>query len=167
MSRAYAIAAWLRRQAEHVAVALLLVMFLAFLCQISFRYLFGWPTGWAFELSIITWLWVVLWGAAFVVTERDEIRFDIVYGLFPPTVRRACAVLTGLVLIALYGISLPATASYVAFMKVEKTAYLGIRFDWLYSIYLVFIVAVIVRYVWLVRRSLKGETPVTLVNPGP
>ena len=45
-----------------------------------FRYLLGWPTGWAFELSIITWLWVVLWGAAFVVGERDEIRFDIVYG---------------------------------------------------------------------------------------
>ena len=64
-----AIAAWLRRQAEHVAVALLLVMFLAFLCQIVFRYLFGWPTGWAFELSIITWVWVVLWGAAFVVTR--------------------------------------------------------------------------------------------------
>ena len=167
MSGALAIAAWLRRQAEHVAVALLLVMFLAFLCQIVFRYLFGWPTGWAFELSIITWVWVVLWGAAFVVTERDEIRFDIVYGLFPPVVRRACAVLTGLVLIALYGISLPATADYIAFMKVEKTAYLGIRFDWLYSIYLVFIVAVIVRYVWLVWRSLKGETPVTLVNPDP
>ena len=64
-----AIAAWLRRQAEHVAVALLVVMFLAFLCQIGFRYLFGWPTGWAFELSIITWVWVVLWGAAFVVTR--------------------------------------------------------------------------------------------------
>ena len=109
----------------------------------------------------------MLWGAAFVVTERDEIRFDIVYGLFPPVARRACAVLTGLVLIALYGISLPATADYVAFMKVEKTAYLGIRFDWLYSIYLVFIGAVIVRYVWLVWRSLKGETPVTLVNPDP
>ena len=74
-----------------------LVMFLAFLCQIVFRYLFGWPTGWAFELSIITWVWVVLWGAAFVVAERDEIRFDIVYGLFPPVVRRVCAVLTGLV----------------------------------------------------------------------
>jgi TRAP-type C4-dicarboxylate transport system permease small subunit len=167
VSGAMAIAARLRRLAEHVAVALLLVMFLAFLCQISFRYLFGWPTGWAFELSIITWLWVVLWGAAFVVTERDEIRFDIVYGLFPPAVRRACAVLTGLILIALYGISLPATADYIAFMKVEKSAYLGIRFDWLYSIYLVFIVAVIVRYIWLIWRSLKGDTPVTLVNPDP
>ena len=167
MRARWQIAAWLRRQAEHVAVALLAGDVPGLPVPDRFRYLFGWPTGWAFELSIITWVWVVLWGAAFVVTERDEIRFDIVYGLFPPVVRRACAVLTGLVLIALYGVSLPATADYIAFMKVEKTAYLGIRFDWLYSIYLVFIVAVIVRYVWLVWRSLKGETPVTLVNPDP
>ena len=82
--------------------------------------------------------------------------------------RRACAVLTGLVLIALYGVSLPATADYVAFMKVEKTAYLGIRFDWLYSIYLVFVVAAIVRYVWLVWRSLRrARRRSTLVNPDP
>ena len=31
---------------------------------------------------------------------------------------------------------------YVTFMKVEKTAYLKIRFDWLFSIYVVFVVAV-------------------------
>jgi C4-dicarboxylate transporter DctQ subunit len=159
-------AAWLRRQADHVAVALLAVLFVAFLCQIVFRYVFGWPTGWAFELSIITWIWVVLWGAAFVVSERDEIRFDIVYGLFPPRGRRVCAVISGVALIALYGVSLPAVADYVAFMKVERSAYLGIRMDLLYSIYLVFVVAVLVRYVWLVWRSLRGETPSTLVDSG-
>ena len=149
-------AAWLRRQAEHVAVALLVVMFVAFLCQISFRYLVGWPTGWAFELSIITWLWLVLWGAAFVVGERDEIRFDIVYGLFPPGLRRASAVVAGVALIALYGVSLPAVADYVAFMKVEKTAYLKIRFDYLFSIYVVFAIAIICRYLWIIWHSLRG-----------
>ena len=116
-------------------------MFLAFLCQIGFRYLFGWPTGWAFELSIITWVWVVLWGAAFVVTERDEIRFDIVYGLFPPVdaprLRGAHRAGPDRALRRL-----PAGDRRLRrFMKVEKTAYLGIRFDWLYSIYLVFVVA--------------------------
>jgi C4-dicarboxylate transporter DctQ subunit len=101
------------------------------------------------------------------VSERDEIRFDIVYGLFPPGVRRACAVMTGLVLLGLYGVSLPAVADYVSFMKVEKSAYLGIRFDLLYAIYVLFVVAVLVRYVWLVWRSLRGDTPSTLVDPGP
>ena len=59
---------------------LLAVMFLAFMAQIVFRYLFNFPIGWTSELTVITWLWLVLWGAAFVVTEAEEIRFDLIYG---------------------------------------------------------------------------------------
>ena len=44
-------------------------------------------------------------------------------------------------------------------MKVEKTAYLKIRFDWLFSIYVVFVVAVIVRYLWLSWQALFGKAP--------
>ena len=44
-------------------------------------------------------------------------------------------------------------------MKVEKTAYLKIRFDWLFSIYVVFVVAVIVRYVWILSHLLRGKEP--------
>lgn len=156
--------AWLRRRAENVAAALLLVMFVAFLCQIALRYVFSANTGWAFELSIIMWLWLVLWGAAFVVTERDEIRFDILYGLMPGGLRRYCAVVSGVALIVLYAVSLPAIYDYGTFMKVEKTAYLGIRLDWLYSIYVMFAGASILRYLWLVRQSLKGHVPGTLVD---
>ena len=48
---------------------------------------------------------------------------------------------------------------YVAFMKVEKTAYLKIRFDCLYSIYVVFAVAMIVRYLWLGWQAIWGKAP--------
>ena len=54
-------------------------MFVAFLIQIVFRYVLNWPVGWTSEVSTAMWLWAVLWGAAFVVDEREEIRFDIVY----------------------------------------------------------------------------------------
>ncbi len=156
--------AWLRRRAGNVAAALMLVMFLAFLCQIVLRYATDSKTGWAYELSIISWLWLVLWGAAFVVRERDEIRFDIIYGLVRPLTRRVFAVITGLVLIVLYGVSLPAIYDYVSFMKVEKTAYLGIPLDLLYSIYVLFAGATVARYLWLVWRSLKGHVPESLID---
>ena len=60
-------------------------------------------------------------------------------------------------MIVLFGISLPAVLDYVTFMKVEKTAYLKIRFDWLYSIYVVFAVAMIVRYLWLGWQADLGQ----------
>src|SRR3989475_10440311 len=71
--------AWLLRRAENFAAGLLAAMFVAFMLQIVFRYLFNFPVGWTSELSVITWLWLVLWGAAFVVKESEEIRFDLLY----------------------------------------------------------------------------------------
>ena len=45
------------------------------------------------------------------------------------------------------------------FMKVESTAYLKIRFDVLYSIYVVFAIAMIVRHIWLSVLAFRGRAP--------
>src|SRR5258707_3393329 len=129
---------WLHRRAENVAAGLLAVMFVAFMVQIFFRYFFNFPIGWTSELSVIAWLWLVLWGAAFVVKESEEIRFDLVYGAARPRARRVMGIITGLSILILYAASLLANVKYVSFMKVEKTSYLKIPFDWLFSIYVFF-----------------------------
>ena len=151
--------AWLRRRAENIAAGLLAVMFVAFILQIVFRYFLNFPIGWTSELSVITWLWLVLWGAAFVVKESEEIRFDLVYGAVSPRARRVMGIITGLCIVILYAASLPATVKYVSFMKVEKTSYLKIPFDWLFSIYVLFLVAVISRYLWLLSHLVRGKDP--------
>jgi C4-dicarboxylate transporter, DctQ subunit len=153
---------WLARRAENVAVAMLGTMFAAFLVQIFFRYVAGWPIGWTHELSASLWVWLVLWGAAFVVSEREEIRFDIIYGSVGPGARRIMCSITAVALIALYLVSLPAVVDYVTFMKVQSTAYLKIRFDLLFSIYVLFAVAVVVRYIWLAWQALRGVAPEAL-----
>lgn len=157
--RIRAAAGWLYRRAENVAVILLAVMFVTFIVQIVSRYLLNLPTGWSSELTVICWIWLILWGAALVVREREEIRFDVVYGTVSPPVRRVMAIVTALALVGLYGWSLPAAWDYVTFMKVQRTAYLQIRYDHLYSIYLLFAVAAIVRYLWILWASARGRDP--------
>jgi C4-dicarboxylate transporter DctQ subunit len=151
--------AWLRRRAENVAAAMLAVMFAAFIIQIVFRYFFNLPTGWTSELTVVLWLWLVLWGAAFVLREDEEIRFDLISGAARRRARIAMGIVTALALVVLYGVSLKPSFDYVAFMKVEKSSYLKIRMDWLFSIYVVFLVAVIARYLWLLSRLLRGKDP--------
>lgn len=154
-----AVGAWLRRRAENVLAALLGVMFFAFMVQIVFRYFFNYPTGWTTELTVVTWLWMVLWGAAFVVKESEEIRIDLLTSMAGPRGRRVMALGVSVAIVVLYAVSLPASWSYVSFMKVEKSSYLKIPMDWLFSIYLLFVVAVIVRYLWLLWHLLRGEAP--------
>jgi TRAP-type C4-dicarboxylate transport system permease small subunit len=150
---------WFYRRAENVLVAMLAVMFVAFMTQIVFRYLADLPIGWTQELTVVLWIWLVLWGAAFVIRETEEVRFDIFYANAKSRTRRVMCLMTGIALIGLYGISLPAVVDYVTFMKVEASAYLKIRFDLLFSIYVVFAVAIIVRYLWLCSQAIWGKAP--------
>jgi len=148
---------WLHARAENVLAAMLATMFVVFIIQIIFRYLLNLPIGWTHEISVIMWLWMVLFGTAFVVRDSEEIRFDIFYGAARGKVKRAMIFLSALGLVALFALSLPAVIDYIAFMKVEKTAYLKIRFDYLYSIYGIFAVAMIVRQLYLAWSAVWGK----------
>ena len=154
-----ALGGWLHRRAENIAAGMLAVMFAAFVIQIVFRYVFNFPVGWTSELTVAMWLWLVLWGSAFVLREKEEIRFDLVYRAVGRRPRIAMAVAFAAAIVLLYGASLKASFDYVSFMKVEKSSYLKIRMDWLYSIYLVFLVAIIARYLWLLWQLLRGRDP--------
>lgn len=155
--RLHGVVEWIRRRAENVVAGLLAVMFAAFIVQIVFRYAFNFPVGWSSELSVIAWMYMVLIGSALWLREGEEIRIDLLTSAARPRARRAAAFLTAVAAVALFALALPATIKYVAFMKVESTSYLKIRFDILYSVYVLFAVAVIVRYAWAAWAALRGE----------
>src|SRR5690606_23746231 len=113
---------WLRQRAENILCLMLLGMFVVFIMQIIFRYLLNLSIGWTHEISVALWIWIVLFGSAFVIRETDEIRFDLFWGSVGESSRRVMQLIFALALIVLFGISLPAIFDYVTFMKVESTA---------------------------------------------
>lgn len=149
----------LHRFAEAVAAALLAVIFAAFIVQIVLRYVFNWPVGWTTELSLAAWLWLVLWGAAFVLKDDEEIRIDLLVDRVGPRARRVIVAIAAISIIVLFGMSLRPSYDYVAFMKVEKSSYLGVRMDITYSIYIVFVVAVLLRALRQLVRAIRGTLP--------
>ncbi len=151
-----AIVGFVQRRAENIVAVLLGAMFVAFLVQIFFRYVLNFPIGWASELSVITWLYMVMIGSAFWLDESETIRFNLVSGMFG---RRGKCIIGGLVALAaagLYTMSFPAAFKYVTFMKVESSDFMKIRLDILYSIFLVFAAATIVRYLWRLSQYARG-----------
>lgn len=164
------IGAFLHARAENLLAAMLVTMFAAFIIQIVSRYILNLPIGWTHEISVIMWIWLVLFGTAFVVREYEEIRFDIIYSTVGDRTRRVLTLISALAVVVLFGISLPAVIDYILFMKVERTAYLKIRFDWLYAIYGIFAVAMIVRQLWLGFQAIwgpgAGDVDVTKIRSG-
>jgi C4-dicarboxylate transporter, DctQ subunit len=150
---------WLRRRAENLLVLMMVAMFAAFILQIIFRYFLNLPVAWTEEVCVIAWLWGILWGAAFVTRDEEDIRFDMVYSAVSPRTRRVFRALAGLVFVGVMLMAMPASWSYISFMKVEKTASLGIPLNWLFSIYLAFAVAMVLRHGLIVWQALRGTGP--------
>jgi C4-dicarboxylate transporter, DctQ subunit len=149
--------AWLRARAENVLALMMAAMFASFILQIVFRYVLNLPVAWTEEVCVIGWLWGILWGAGFVTRNSEDVRFDMVYGLMPRPVKRMFTVAAGAAIVVILALSLPGAWSYVSFMKVEKSASLGIRMDWMFSIYIAFALATIARHVRIVVEALRGR----------
>lgn len=158
MTRFEAVASRLRRLAELVVVLLLASMFATFLIQIAFRYVLNLPLGWTVEYVAIAWLWGILFGYAFVVRDEDVIRLDLLYNAMPEKMRRTADVVTGLMCAGILTWSLPKAYEYVTFMQIERTAYIRLPFDLVFSIYIPFAVAVIVRSLMTVWRAIRGHS---------
>lgn len=150
---------WLRARADNVAVALLAAMFIAFMLQIFARYVINYPIGWTLEVCLTTWLWLVFWSSAFVLTERDHVTFDLLYLIVGKRMQRIFALVSAVAIVAGFAAALPATLDYITFYKIKKSATLHIRLDVVFSVYGMFAVAVIVRYAWQIWKLLHGDRP--------
>ncbi|MFC3227728.1 TRAP transporter small permease [Marinibaculum pumilum] len=156
MDRLTDIGLWLGRRAENVCAVLLASMFVTFLLQVLFRYFLNLPVGWTVEWVTIAWLWGILFGYAFVVREVDVIRLDLVYGIVPPWLRRGFDLVSGLTVALVFAWTLPQAWDYVAFMSIERTAYIRLPFSIVFAIYIPFAVAVILRSLATAWAALRG-----------
>jgi C4-dicarboxylate transporter, DctQ subunit len=151
--------ALLRARADDVAVLLLAAMFIAFIVQISSRYVFNHPLGWTLELCLTTWLWAVMWGGAFCLRNDEHVRFDMLYHAVGRKTRRVFAALSALMIVVAFASALPATWDFVSFLTIKKSATLRIPLAYVFGIYLVFMVATIAIYGRQLWRVLRGGEP--------
>ena len=149
----------LRRRAEDVTAALLAVMFLSFLLQIFTRYVINYPLGWTLEVCLTSWLWLVFWGSAFTLDDRDHVKFDLFYVAAPSKARRVLALVSAVAIIAGFLAALPATIDYITFYQIKKSATLRIRLDIVFSVYGIFAVAIIARYALRAFNLVRGTDP--------
>lgn len=146
---------WLRKGAEAVGALMMLALFGTFLLQIFSRYVMDEPFGWTLELCLILWVWIVFFGCAFFVRSHDHITFDLLYNSASPGPRRIMAGISAVAIAASLLWSLAPTWDWIDFLRIKKSATLRLPMRDIYSIYAVFLVAVIVAYAWKAFRVLR------------
>jgi TRAP-type C4-dicarboxylate transport system permease small subunit len=157
-----AIARWLQARAENFAVFLMSAMFAAFVIQVFMRYAVNRPAAWTLEVCLTAWLWLVLWGGAFVVKDRDHVKFDLFYVAMQDRGRRVFALVSALAILAGFLAALPGALDYITFYSIKSSVSLRIRLDIVFSVYAIFAAAIILRYGARVVALLRGVPMATL-----
>ena len=155
------------RLGEFIAAIMMAAMFAAFILQVFIRYtartewiaktipIFD-PNlyGWTLEFCLVLWIWLVFWGSALIVRERDHVSFDLIYTSVSPKIRKWMAICSCLVISAGFLWVLEPTWEKFYILRLKRTATLSNLFgDWIrvrdiYSIFFLFLLSVSSRYAW-------------------
>ncbi len=179
------VSTWVTRIAEAIAATLLAAIFLTFLLQIFTRYFpklvvafdmaSFWPAlgnvaplGWTLELIGILWVWVIFFSCAFIVRERDHVRFDIIYLSVSRRVRTVFSIVAATAIVAGMIYALEPTWDYIDWLKRRKTSTVRNPFDGqkipmrtIFSVYAGFMIVVALRYLWLAIDTVRHGPPKT------
>jgi TRAP-type C4-dicarboxylate transport system permease small subunit len=144
----------LRGAAATVPSLLFALVFVIFIYKIVTRYLEHDEAAWADEVSVILFIWIIFWANAFVVRDREQITFDLVYHRLSSRWKRAFALARLLLIGGIFAWSLPGSLDYILFLNREHTPVLDLRLDLVYSCFGLFLIAVVVRSAWAAVRLL-------------
>jgi TRAP-type C4-dicarboxylate transport system permease small subunit len=147
----------LKRAADTVGGVLFAALFVVFIVQITARFGFNKPLPWTDELAVVLYVWVILWASAFVVPEREQVVFDLVWNSVGRRTRQVMRVLGNAMIGGLALVAIPANWDYVRFMAREGTPVLGIPFSWVFLPFVLLLVALVARCAWGIWSALRGQ----------
>jgi TRAP-type C4-dicarboxylate transport system permease small subunit len=134
-----------RRLADGVACAMFAAVFLIFNYKIFTRYFEHDEAVWADEVLVILFIWIIFWANAFLVRDKEQITFDLVYRLLPAPAKRAVALARVVLIGGIFACALPGSLDYIRFLWREHTPVLNLPLDYVYSCFGLFLIAVIAR----------------------
>ena len=123
----------LRGAANAIGVGLFALLFLVFVVQVVARFAFNKPLAWTDEAAVILYLWAILWGAALVCSDKENVAFDLLYQRAGPPVQRLMALAACALIGVLAAWGLPGSLDYIHFMQRERTPVLGLPFHWVFA----------------------------------
>lgn len=146
----------LKKAANAVGGGLFLTLFIVFVIQVTARFGFDKPMAWTDEAAVILYVWIILWAAAVVVPEREQVMFDLVWNSVGRRTRQAMRIAGNLLVGGLALAAIPACWDYVHFMNREGTPVLGVSFMWVFLPFVLLLVALVVRSAWAIFNACRG-----------
>lgn len=101
----------------HLPVTVFVMLFLAFLMNVFFRYVLRNPLNWTFELSVNAFVVVGLLGACAAYRTEDHVIFDLLYTRLNPRGQSILRIISYVIVIVFFTIAVPASVAYLVKLR--------------------------------------------------
>lgn len=127
----------------YIPAAAFLMLFVAFVLQVFFRYALNSPLTWTNDIIVVGFVWTVLFGASYTMRARKHVKFTMLYDALKPR-PAAAARLAGNVIIVLTFVPLVIpSVNYAMFVNFQKTPVFRIPYAWIFMPFVYFVVAIV------------------------
>ncbi|MGI6777408.1 MAG: TRAP transporter small permease [Acetivibrionales bacterium] len=148
-------------------IVLFIGLFILFITGVIFRYLFRNPQTWAFELSTISFVMLVLLAGCTAQRKEDHVVFDLVYERLNPKGQNIFRIVGNIIMVVLLLIGIPSTVKTLWSMRLVVTQVVFLPYMVVFSPLAILFIVAIIRYSYrLVQdiRAFKSKTYVQQYN---
>ncbi len=97
------------------------VMFTVFILQIVFRYVLNAPLMWAYEVTVLCFIWTTLLAACYIRRIKGHINFNMFYLSRKPGTQTAFRFISNGLILFVCVIGYLPTIDYIDFLKMDKS----------------------------------------------
>ena len=128
----------------YIPIAAFVLMFCVFVFQIAARYIFNSPVQWAYEVTVMCYLWMVILGACYAYRDRSHVTFTLTYDVLHVKGKAICGFLGNLLMfIAFVAMFVPA-CKMINQMQIQVTSILKIGLNIVYSPFIPFMIIIMI-----------------------
>lgn len=126
----------------YIPIAAFLIMFVVFIIQIAARYIFNSPVQWAYEVTVMGYLWMVVLGACYAYRDRSHVTFTLFYDALPVKGKAICGFLGNLLMFIAFGYMFVPACKMISQMKMQVTSIFKIGLNIVYSPFIPFMIII-------------------------
>jgi TRAP-type C4-dicarboxylate transport system permease small subunit len=127
----------------YIPVVTFVILFLMFVIQIFFRYCLNNPLTWTEEITLSTYIWTVMFAAAYARRTGEHVAFTMFYDNVSPVKQAIFRIVGNVIVMSGFIIALYPSYDFVMFQKIKVSTVFRIPFHIVYFPFLVFIVLTI------------------------
>lgn len=127
----------------YIPVIAFVVMFCVFVIQIAARYVFNNPVPWAYEVTVMCYVWLVVLGACYAERSRSHVTFTLVYDKLGIKGKAVCGFLGNLLMLIAFIAMFVPSCKMIQQMKMQVTSVFKIGLNIVYAPFIPFMIIMI------------------------